>query len=91
MYAFPFTFTMDASGSPDAIVLPQDFPSGVRSLILKPPVGHAWNFYGPGATVKHVLATDEPLPLGPIYVAAGETIGFGELDSGSGTGRGIAS
>ena len=90
MQAFPFTFAFDSSGSPDAITLPQDFPSGIRTLILKPPSGHAWTFYGLGAT-GYSADIDEPVRLGPVYCKAGETIGYAALDSGSGTGQGLAS
>jgi len=63
MQGFPFSFDFDSSGSPDAIVLPQDFPSGVVTIRLKPPVGHAWSFYGPGAEF-FALQMDEELTLG---------------------------
>lgn len=89
MEPFPFTFTIDSSGSPDAITLPQDFPSGIVSLKLKPPTGHAWTFYGPGSTY-FALDTDEALEIPPSFHQAGEVIGKGALDSGTGTMRGIA-
>ena len=90
MKGFPFNATVNSTGSADAITLPQDFPSGICTIVLKPPVGHAWDFYGPG-TAFIALGMDEPLTLGPAYHEAGETIGYGDLDSGSGTLRGIAS
>jgi hypothetical protein len=90
MQGFPFTFSIDAAGSPDAITLPHDFPTGVRTLRLRPPAGHAWNYYGPGSTY-YALGTDEELVLGPGPYHAGETIGSASLDTGTGTGRGIAS
>lgn len=90
MQGFPFTATIDSSGSADVITLPQDFPSGVRKIRLKPPEGHAWTFYGPGTT-SFPLGVDEPLELGPALYQAGETIGSASLDTGTGTLRGIAS
>lgn len=90
MQPFPFSFDFDASGSPDSITLPQDFPNGVCMIRLKPPVGHAWTFAGQGSTT-YVLQTDEILELGPMYCAAGQVIGKAVLDTGSGTGKGIAS
>lgn len=90
MQPFPFSFDFDASGSPDPITLPQDFPGGVCTVRLKPPIGHAWTFVGQGSTT-YALQTDEIMELGPLYCSAGMTIGKAVLDTGSGTGKGIAS
>ena len=90
MQPFPLEFTIDSSGSPDVLTLPQDFPSGECTLRLKPPAGHAWTFYGQGTEVFE-LDLDEVLTIGPGYRYAGETIGSAELDTGTGTLRGIAS
>lgn len=90
MQPFPFTFDFDASGSPDNIVLPANFPGGRCVIRLKPPVGHAWTFVGING-VSYTLSTDQEIPLGPLYGVAGLVIGAATLDSGSGTGQGIAS
>ena len=94
MQGFVFEFAFDASGSPDAITLPHDFPVGMRRIILKPPIGHAWTFYGEGST-GHPLQMDEPVELkrepAQASFQAGETIGRAALDTGSGNGGGLAS
>lgn len=90
MQPFPFTFDFDASGSPDSITLPADFPGGVCTLELRPPNGHAWAFYGQGARFVQ-LSQDEKLSLGPLYCSPGMVLGAAALDTGSGTGKGIAS
>lgn len=89
MQPFPFAFTIDSSGSADDITLPQDFPGCECRIKLKPPVGHAWQFYGLGS-VYYDLQMDEPVELGPSIFTPGQKIGAGILDSGTGTGRGIA-
>lgn len=92
MQAFPFTFIFDSAGSPDNIVLPQDFPNGIRSILLRPPAGHAWTLYGIGPD-GHALNMDESVTLtrsgGQCPFIAGEVIGRAELDAGSGTGQGL--
>lgn len=90
MEGFVFEFTGDSSGSADEIRLPHDFPSGLRRIVLRPPVGHAWTFYGPGAAKSLPLSMDETLTLGPAAYSANDVIGYWALDSGSGTGKGIA-
>lgn len=94
MQVFPFTFTIDAVGNPDSIVLPADFPVGLRHIQLRPPVGHAWTFYGAGAT-GFDLTTDQSVSLvrsynQPPFIAL-ETIGRASLDTGTGSGAGLAS
>lgn len=94
MYSYPFEFTIDASGSPDDIQLPSNFPSGMRTIVLKPPSGHAWTFYGQTSTgyplsideTYTIRRTDKQPEFQPL-----EIIGRGALDTGSGTGNGIAS
>lgn len=94
MTGFPFVFTFDASGSPDDIILPQDLPLGTRTVVLRPPVGHAWTYYGEGPTGLS-LPPDEPVVLrrevgqGPFQPR--ETVGRAALDTGSGNGQGLAS
>lgn len=90
MQPFAFGFTFDSSGSADDILLPQNFTSGVCTIRLKPPAGHAWNFVGLDGTT-FPLDMDEVLTLGPGYFAAGQKLGAASLDTGSGTGKGIAS
>lgn len=89
MQAFNFTFTGDASGSPDEIRLPQDFPIGKRTILIRPPAGHAWAFYGFGKTTGgYPLDTDRELMLprqGEGSFSPYEVIGAVSLDSGTGT------
>lgn len=92
MQAFVFSFAFDATGTPDEITLPQDFPLGMTRIILKPPTGRAWTFYGPGGS-GYALSVDEALTLtreGQAPFMPGETIGRAELDTGSGSGTGLA-
>lgn len=58
-------------------------------LWLKPPVGHAWTFYGQGAQTRQ-CDVDEQVPIGPGFRYAGEVIGRASLDAGSGNLLGIA-
>ena len=85
-----FTFAMDAVGSPDNITLPADFQEGICRIRLKPPVGHAWTFYGI-SNAAFPLTTDEALDLGPLHATPGMVLGRCALDTGSGTGLGVAS
>lgn len=89
MQVYVFVFPMNSAGM-TAIVLPPDFPSGIRTLRLAPPSAHAWTFQS-NAGVQRALNMDQELPLGPGSFQAGETIGAAQLDSGSGNGSGVAS
>lgn len=92
--AFTFTFDFDASGSPDAITLPQDFPSGLREIVLAPPVGHSWTYFGPNNSTGKLMGMDQTVTLKRSWNEAGfrafEVIGAASLDTGSGTGTGQA-
>lgn len=93
MRSYTWNFSFDASGSPDAVVLPADFPPGLTTIKLWPPDGHAWTWYGPGQSIGVALQPDVPVELranGGAFVA-GETIGAAALDTGSTTaGKGLA-
>jgi len=103
MRPLALNFTINATGDPDALTLPSDLPPGFYEIVLTPPAGHAWNFYGvttagvssatqgvQSATPRH-LAVDESIRLPRCWRRKSETIGFGELDTGSGTVEGVAS
>lgn len=89
MQGFNFTFTADSSGSPDVIALPSNFPHGLRTILITPPAGHAWSYFGFGkSTEGYPLSMDRELKLPRIGEGSfepGEIIGAASLDSGSGT------
>jgi hypothetical protein len=84
---YAFTFTFDSSGSPDVITLPSDFPGGLHTLVLEPPVGHAWTYYDPSGTA-YPRSMDQPVEI-TLYFVPSMTIGSAAMDSGSGTGHGF--
>jgi hypothetical protein len=88
-----FTFTADASGSADAITLPQSFPMACRRILVRPPAGHAWTVHiyvggtGYPLDVDREFAFERSSEESPFK--PGETIGYAVLDTGSGTFYGI--
>ena len=88
MQAFVFSFTADSSGTADNITLPQDFPAGKKRILIRPPAGHAWTFYGLSST-GYPLDPDQEFQClrsdGEAAFVAGETIGSAANDTGSGT------
>jgi hypothetical protein len=84
-----FTFTADASGTADAIVLPQSFPHGCKSIWVRPPAGHAWTVYKVLGATGYPLDPDQAFEFhragAQAPFTAGETIGYAALDTGSGT------
>lgn len=89
MQVYVFPFSLNSAGA-TTIVLPQDFPAGIRRVRLKPPVGHAWTFTSVAGNT-YPLNMDEALDVGPCSMQPGETIGSATLDSGSGNGKGMVS
>ncbi len=94
MQAYVFDFVFDASGSADDITLPMDLPHGFRTIVLHPPSTHAWTFYGIGSSGFSKAADATVTIVRTTAQAAfqpGEVIGRAVLDTGSGTGKGLAS
>lgn len=94
MQAYTFTFIANATGSPDEIQLPQDFPSGKKRILIRPPAGHAWTYYGFNRSTGYPLDTDREFEVlrqtGEAPFSALDIIGAAALDTGSGTFSAIA-
>lgn len=81
------SFTGDASGANDPIVVPAQ-AAGTKKLIVTPPSGHAWTLYLGGSATGAPKSVDEKATIDPPglpYFSPGDTVAEVSLDTGSGT------
>ena len=89
-----FTFTADASGSRDAVTIPEAATyAGFRRLKIRPPQGHAWSYASvptSGATgVAMSMDEEYQIERGSGEFMGGEVVLYAALDTGSGTFTGV--
>ncbi len=88
-----FSITADASGSKDAVTIPQNANyAGYKTLKIRPPQGHSWSHAtvpSGGSTVT--MGSDEELTLyrGHGEYSGGEVVLYIANDTGTGTFKGI--
>ena len=78
------SFTADASGSADAVVVPT-VAKGATRLHITPPSGHAWSLAAPNVdSTVHNYQLDEQADL-PCVAVIGKAVAYVALDTGTGT------
>lgn len=84
-----FPVTADASGSRDPVTVPANAPLGCKTMRIRPPQGHAWEFSKPNAASQaYAMEADREWIWSRLDQAPfmpGEVPVYIGLDSGSGT------